>query len=80
MVPGHVERRAVNLVSSADLIRSSLAFALLAALVVDPAYVVDPVYPSQWVQEVLKLAQDPGVPQYVVIVLVVEAVVGVVVG
>jgi len=52
----------------------------LAALVVDPAYVVDPVYPSQWVQEVLKLAQDPGVPQYVVIVLVVEAVVGVVVG
>jgi hypothetical protein len=42
--------------------------------------VVDPVYPFQWVQEVLKLAQAPGVPQYVVIVLVEEAVVGVVVG
>jgi hypothetical protein len=48
--------------------------------VVDPACVVDPVYPSQWVQEALKLAQGPGVPQYVVTVLVVEVVVGVVVG
>jgi hypothetical protein len=41
--------------------------------------VVDPVYPFQWVQEVLKLVQGPGVPQYVVTVLVEEAVVGVVV-
>jgi len=80
VVPGHVERRTVNLVSSPDLIQSLLAFALLAALVVDPACVVDPVYPSQWVQEALKLVQGPGVPQYVVTVLVVEAVVGVVVG
>ena len=47
---------------------------------VDPACVVDPVYPFQWVQAALKLAQGPEVPQYVVIVLVEEAVVGVVVG
>jgi hypothetical protein len=52
----------------------------LAALVVDPAYVVDPVYPFQWVLEVLKLVLGPEVPQYVVTVLVEEAVVGVVVG
>jgi len=41
--------------------------------------VVDPVYPFQMVQEALTLVQGPGVPQDAVIVLVEEAVVGVVV-
>lgn len=52
----------------------------LAAMVADPACVVDPACPFQLVLEGLKLVWGPGVPQYVVTALVEEAVVGAVVG
>lgn len=80
MVLDLAERRAESLVSLSGLVQSLVAFALLAALVVDPAYVVDPACPFQRALEGLKLVWGPGVPQYVVTVLVEEAVVGVVVG
>jgi hypothetical protein len=51
----------------------------LAALVVDPAYVVDPVFPFRQVLEGWKSVWGLVVPQYAVTVLVEEAVVGVVV-